>query len=136
MPEATPDCVFVYGTLRLHPPHPETDLLRGRSTFLGSGTVRGRLYDFGAFPGAVPSGGPDDVIIGEVHRISEPVRTFALLDAYEGCGRGDPRPQLFRREIVTARLESGPDVECAIYWYVGGTAGGQWIRSGDYEMLG
>lgn len=129
------ECVFVYGTLRLHPRLDAAGLLRGRSEFVGFATVQGRLYDLGPFPGAVPSDRPEDHVVGEVHRLSDPDTTFTLLDDYEGCGEAEPGPHLFRREVVVATLETGAHIECAVYWYVGATSGKRLIPTGDYSLV-
>jgi gamma-glutamylcyclotransferase (GGCT)/AIG2-like uncharacterized protein YtfP len=128
------DRVFVYGTLRQHPPHEAAELLRGKSMFIGFATIPGTLYDLGPFPGAVPVGDPHDVVVGEVHRMADPDATLTVLDDYEGCGENDPHPHLFRREIAVATLESGVKVECAVYWYTRATHDKRRIPSGDYHQ--
>lgn len=125
-----PECVFVYGTLRLH--RLAHDLLRGRSAFVGFATVPGRLYDLGPFPGALPAENSDEQIHGEVHRLDAPDQAFRLLDEYEGCSGADPIPHAFRRDAVLASLESGDTIECAIYWFTGRPPEERRITSGDY----
>lgn len=85
----------------------------------------GRLYDFGSYPGAVPSDQSDQWIHGEVHRFEDP-QLLASLDEYEGAE--------FERAMVSVQLEDGAGlgiVQCWIYWYVGAPAG-RVIASGDW----
>jgi gamma-glutamylcyclotransferase (GGCT)/AIG2-like uncharacterized protein YtfP len=51
------DHLFVYGTLRSEARHPMHRVLKRYGEFVGVGRVRGKLYDLGKFPGAVPADG-------------------------------------------------------------------------------
>ncbi len=84
--------------------------------------VPGRLYDFGAYPGAVPSDHPDHWVRGEIHRLEDP-SLLASLDEYEG-------PE-YERATVRATLDDGQVTDCWIYWYVGDSRG-RLIESGDW----
>ena len=83
--------LFVYGTLMrgfaLH------WLLDGRAEYAGRGHVEARLFDLGAYPGAVRD--PRGIVSGEVYRIAEPA-LWTALDSAEG-------PQ-YHREEVTVRM--------------------------------
>jgi gamma-glutamylcyclotransferase (GGCT)/AIG2-like uncharacterized protein YtfP len=83
--------------------------------------VQGRLYDFGQYPGAVPSDQLDHWVHGEIHRLEDP-RLLSLLDEYEGAE--------FERAVALVRTDDG-NIDCWIYWYVGG-ATGRLIASGDW----
>ena len=48
----TPQHLFVYGTLRPHLARGEAQALIATLEIVGPATVQGKLYDFGAFPGA------------------------------------------------------------------------------------
>ncbi len=108
----------MYGTLRRGSDNQFARLLSERGKFVGEARVTGRLYDFGAYPGARSAEQPDESILGEVFHLAEPGVVLAALDEYEG-------PE-FERAVVTA----GP-LECWIYWYVG-PAAGRLIASGDW----
>ncbi len=120
---ATPDApalLLVYGTLMrgfaLH------HLLEGRASFVGDGALRGRLYDLGAYPGAVP--GDDGLIHGEVYRVLEPA-LWSVLDSAEGA-------QYHRREASVTIKGSG--VRAAfVYWYAGPLGRAVPIPDGDYR---
>lgn len=92
--------LFTYGTLKRG--------MSGRSLPLthecepvGPATVRGTLYDAGAYPALLLAG--DDVVRGEVWRC--PAELLARLDRYEGTREG-----LFRRAAVKAG-----DIVCWTY---------------------
>ena len=114
------DRLFVYGTLMrgfaLH------GLLAGGAEYLSPGTVKGRLLDLGAYPGAVPD--RESTVAGEVYRILAPV-LFTMLDSAEG-------PQ-YHREETRVRMADGRQVTAFIYWYVGPLARGIPIPGGDYR---
>jgi len=123
--------VFVYGTLRKDArgrvPLP---LTRGW-TFEGYGTVPAELYDFGAYPGAVPSTSVGARVRGEVHRLPDTGETLRLLDHYEGCGPHDRPPHEFEREVIDVTLEDGESVQAWIYWYRP-VPRGRRLATGDY----
>jgi gamma-glutamylcyclotransferase (GGCT)/AIG2-like uncharacterized protein YtfP len=123
--------VFVYGTLRKdargRTPFP---LTRGW-IFEAYGTVPAELYDFGAYPGAVPSSVAGARVRGEVHRLPDADETLRLLDHYEGCGPQDRPPYEFERELVSVELDGGGTVEAWIYWYRPDPRGRR-LASGDY----
>jgi gamma-glutamylcyclotransferase (GGCT)/AIG2-like uncharacterized protein YtfP len=109
------DLLFVYGTL-----------CRGlsRNKFLraagaryeGRGSVRGRLYDLGDFPGALPAQGDSVQVGGEVYRLPNPESALKVLDGVEAFGPASPQTSLFRRELVEVRLENRVTVQVWIYW--------------------
>lgn len=114
------DLLFVYGTLMrgfaLH------HLLEGRTVYRGAGTVRARLVDLGAYPGAARD--PLARVRGEVYRIAEPA-VLAALDSVEG-------PQ-YHREETRVRMADGPEVTAFVYWYTGPLDRGVPIPGGDYR---
>ncbi len=94
------DHLFVYGTLR-HGSHNEfARMLADRALLVGAARVPGRLCDFGPYPGAVPSDGPDQWIHGEIHQF-EDRELLPSLDEYEGAE--------FARERASVQMENGVD---------------------------
>ncbi len=83
--------------------------LRAEADFVGGGTFRGRLYDLGAYPGAILSRSNGDRVRGEIYRLREPARTLGALDAYED--------RSFHRLKATIRRENGDKTRCWIYLY-------------------
>lgn len=90
-------------------------MLAEHARSIGPAQVSGRLYDFGAYPGARPGGGS---VRGEIFYLENPTDILAKLDRYEG-------PE-YERAIIAAN-----GIECWIYWYVGPEPG-RLIPSGDW----
>jgi gamma-glutamylcyclotransferase (GGCT)/AIG2-like uncharacterized protein YtfP len=123
--------VFVYGTLRRDARGQMLSPLCRDWAFAGYGTVPGELYDFGAYPGAVPSESSEALIKGEVYELPDPREMLPLIDRYEGCGDGDPEPHEFTRHLVDVQMNDGSVVRAWIYWYQPRPLGRR-LGSGDY----
>ena len=122
-PSSQTDLLFVYGTLRRE--GRSHRLLRQLGArWRGRGTVAGELFDFGAYPGALPQASPSSRIAGELYEFPSPDRAFERLDSYEGSK--------FLRQVTAVTLEDGSEVQAWIYWLV--RLSGPWrrIASGDY----
>ncbi len=116
--------LFVYGTLRKAFNHPLYHFLSRHAELVGIGTFRGKLYDLGPYPAAVPSEKPSDKVIGEVYELRGTKRLFGLLDEYEG-------PRFWRRK-APIMLWGGRKVISWLYLYRRETTGLKPIVSGDY----
>jgi gamma-glutamylcyclotransferase (GGCT)/AIG2-like uncharacterized protein YtfP len=99
-------------------------LMRSDAEFVGAGSFKGRLYDLGNFPGAVPSDESSDRVRGEIYALSDANRILRALDRYEG--------RAFRRERATVRTDDGRETRSWIYLYDGPISRGRLISSGDY----
>jgi len=122
--------LFVYGTLRPFVDIEMARWLRGAATHLGRGTVCGRLYDLGAYPGMRP-GRARERVVGDVYRVDNP-RVFRVLDRYEaGSSRSNPR---FVRERFIVKLERGGLASAWAYRYRRNIMAAQRIASGDYRL--
>lgn len=109
--------LFVYGTLRSAiQDHPAVKI--------GEGSISGRLYDFGAYPGVVDG---DGVVRGEVYRLDQAEATLAELDKYESVDEG-----LYERVTRSAILADGSKVETQVYLYKRDTSRARLIASGDW----
>ena len=126
------DRLFVYGTLMPGTGHPMAARLAAESRVLGPGSVAGRLYDFGAWPGALPCEAAADRVHGILLRLIDPERSLPWLDAYEGASETDPEPRAFERVIVPVRLRSGRQVDGWIYYYRGRASRARLIPGGWY----
>lgn len=121
--------LFVYGTLmrgfELHP------LLDG-ATWIGRGTVAGRLHDMGGYPALLVGGEREGAVRGEVYRLPEDPRVLARLDVAEGCGRARD-PAAFARRVRPVRMDSGG--ELMAWLYVGPPRAARFPRvaGGDYR---
>ena len=126
------DHLFVYGTLRRSAAHPMHGLLQP-AEFVGHGEFRGRLYDLGAYPGAVASDDPTDIVQGEIYRLADPLATLARLDRYEGCAETTAAAKAeYVRSVTSIRLSAGGCVRAYIYLYQRSCAGLTRITSGDF----
>jgi gamma-glutamylcyclotransferase (GGCT)/AIG2-like uncharacterized protein YtfP len=96
-------------------------LLDNGARCVGTGQVAGRLFDLGAYPGAV--GDALGRIAGEVYEIGGPA-LWTVLDSAEG-------PQ-YHREEVSVRMDDGAERVAFIYWYRGPLRGIP-IPGGDYR---
>src|SRR5262249_22067213 len=123
---------------------------------VGPGTIRALLYDFGAYPGALPSPAPstpsnsvpsnastgpsdaladnasDNTVHGEVHRMLDARSVLEELDGFEGYVAGHPESSLFVRAKTPVALSDGRAVEAWVYFYGQGLSGAKRIESGDY----
>jgi gamma-glutamylcyclotransferase (GGCT)/AIG2-like uncharacterized protein YtfP len=168
------DYLFVYGTLRKCPDrkgqrnsrckrnHRMHHILAQYAAFAGKGTMRGRLFHIGEYPGAVLLTSTHDfvhdterdiihdmvdgivdnagdgvvhgeVVHGEIYALHNHLHyILRVLDEYEGCGPDDPQPTEFRRERVTIFLETGQEVSAWVYLYNRPTSELEVIPSGDY----
>jgi len=121
VPPQASSLLFAYGTLmRGYALH---DVLAGGATFLGIGSVSGRLLDLGRYPGLVDGGGR---VSGEVYRLDDP-ELLALLDREEGYNFDR------RRAIVT--LAGGRRARAWLYRYRGPRARATLIPDGDYRRV-
>lgn len=120
--------LFVYGTLRADAGFDASTLLARRAREIGPGRVRGRLYDLGPYPAAVPSPHPEHRVRGLVYRIEEGLRELLLgeLDRYEGAE--------YRRQVASVVLEGGEVVQAWVYFYARTPPPGREIASGDYVV--
>lgn len=123
--------MVVYGTLRRDVRGGVLSPLCRGWVFKGYGTVPGELYDFGAYPGAIPSASPDARIKGEVYELPDPATMLPPIDRYEGCSDEDPRPHEFERALVDVDMDDGSVARAWIYWYTEQPAGRR-LESGDY----
>jgi gamma-glutamylcyclotransferase (GGCT)/AIG2-like uncharacterized protein YtfP len=127
-------CLFIYGTLMIGSGHAMARRLARESRPVGPGTAPGRLYDLGAYPGAVEAEGAGACIHGQVVRLNHPGRSLSWLDVYEGCGESDTEPHAYRRVLAPVRLATGDRVDAWMYFYRGALGGARLIRSGRYFM--
>jgi len=110
------DRLFVYGTLR--PDRAPAEIVDIVAQFhrLGEGTVHGRLYDLGDYPGIVldPKAGQ---VKGEIFAIPQSPGALARLDAYEEYHPAARRESLFLRRKTTVTLTNGTQSQCWVYVY-------------------
>jgi gamma-glutamylcyclotransferase (GGCT)/AIG2-like uncharacterized protein YtfP len=125
--------LFVYGTLE--PAHAPADIAAAvrRMKPVGSGSVRGRLYDLGEYPGAVVSRTSPSVIKGKVFELPEDQQVLSSIDAYEGFDPDHPHGSLFIRKRWPVTLADGSRKMCWIYTYNRKPGDARLIASGFYN---
>ena len=130
--KSTPDHLFVYGTLRLGSSNPHAAFLHECCTHAGLGTITGRLYRIGYYPGLLLDPGGVHVV-GDVFALPAGEQRAGLLqqlDHYEGVDRNQTEAE-YLREPVMVQADSGP-VLCWVYLYNHSVAGKPEITSGDF----
>ena len=126
--------LFVYGTLRKTLGHEMHGVLARAARLVGEATVRGALYDLGAYPGLVVSGAGEARVTGELYALDpgDVRNALEVLDAYEGCGSGDPEPHEYRREVLSVRIPDGSEIAAWSYVLNRSHAGLTPVPGGDY----
>jgi gamma-glutamylcyclotransferase (GGCT)/AIG2-like uncharacterized protein YtfP len=120
-PDRAPTLLFAYGTLmrgysrhRVH---------SSASTFVGEGSVGGRLLDLRGYPGLVAGAGR---VRGEVYRLDDP-ELLPVLDREEGYN--------FERRRAIVTLANGRRARAWIYRYRGPQNRAVPIPDGDYRRV-
>lgn len=111
------DTLFVYGTLRPeHAPSEISDVVSALQP-AGEGTVRGRLYHFGQYPGAVLDHRAKTRIPGRLFTLPAHPEALSRLDSYEEYRPTDPEGSLFKRVKTTVTLADGTRKRSWMYVY-------------------
>jgi gamma-glutamylcyclotransferase (GGCT)/AIG2-like uncharacterized protein YtfP len=124
--------LFVYGTLQPARAPAEIGAAVRRLKRVGAGSVRGRLYDLGEYPGAVVSRTSPSVIKGQVFELPEDQQVLSSIDTYEGFDPDHPQSSLFVRKRWPVTLADGSRIMCWIYNYNRKPGDAQVISSGTY----
>lgn len=114
MNSTQPKYLFVYGTLRRSHAPPEISGLMRNLKLVGGGSVSGRLFDLGSYPGAIFDKASGTQINGEVYRLPESPEVLRKLDAYEEFDPKRPRQSLFVRQTIRVRVD-GKNLNCWAY---------------------
>lgn len=124
--------LFVYGSLRSGFHADAYQYISKYFKFVGTGKVRGRLYDLGAYPAGIPAT-DDAFIIGELY-VANSKQEFSWaigqLDDYEGVTTEPGEPQLYRRELTDVNIDNN-NTRAWIYWYNADVGNSPVIASGD-----
>ena len=124
--------VFVYGSLRSGFQSTAYEYISRYFNFFGEAKVKGKLFDLGEYPGAVPTQ-DDSFIRGELYIVkneNEFSWAIAQLDDYEGVLVEPNEKPLYRREIADIYVNDAI-VPAWIYWYNGDVSDKPVISSGD-----
>ena len=124
--------VFAYGSLRKGFNSSAYEYISRYFNFFGNATVKGKLFDLGEYPAAIPVE-EDAFIQGELYFVkneNEFSWAIAQLDDYEGVLVEPHEQPMYRREIADTFINDAI-VPAWIYWYNGDVSGKPVIRSGD-----
>ncbi len=124
--------LFVYGSLRSGFHNPAYEYLTKYFHFLGEAVVKGRLYDNGSYPVALPTM-DEHYINGELYELNNPDEfgwAIEQLDDYEGLNVDPGETALYKRELVEA-FTGGIPTDAWIYWYNRGSEDMPAIETGD-----
>lgn len=137
MDDSLPRYLFVYGTLMTSATGSlGRDMrlrLRREARSIGGGTLAGRLYDLGSYPGLVRSEDPTELVHGEVLELMDPAKTLPWLDEYEGVLRGPQAIGEYERVVVEANLATGGRLDASVYVFRRPIVGLPWVRSGRWK---
>jgi gamma-glutamylcyclotransferase (GGCT)/AIG2-like uncharacterized protein YtfP len=126
--------LFVYGTLLPeHAPAEIADAVK-RLQVVGRGRARGRLYDFGDYPGAIVAPSASSSINGLVYQIQGNSNVLRELDTYEGYDERHPERSLFLRKRRLITLDDGRRVLSWIYEYNGDPGKAVYLPRGTYSV--
>ena len=124
--------LFVYGSLRSGFHSPAYEYISRYFNLAGKAKVKGKLFDMGEYPAAIPVE-TNDFIIGELYLIKNKAEfswAIGQLDDYEGVNVEEGELQLYRRELADIFIDD--KIEKAwIYWYNGDVSGRPSVESGD-----
>lgn len=88
--------------------------LRQHSKMLGTGTMRGRIFSLGDYPGAVHEPEATSTVNGDVFELKNNELVFKVLDEYEGIGEQFPEPYEYDRILCPIQL-FGQEIQCWVY---------------------
>lgn len=125
------DPLFVYGTLLPGSAPGEIAHAAARLRPIGEGSVRGRLYDLGHYPGLVLDPHAQSVF-GIVFELPDDSAVLDALDEYEEFFAAMPQASQFLRIRAGVTLSTGIAVECWIYVYNRDIANARLIPSGRW----
>ncbi|GAA4951256.1 gamma-glutamylcyclotransferase [Algibacter agarivorans] len=124
--------LFVYGTLLKDLDNDMSKFLNVHARLVGKGYFYGQLFQVSWFPGAIESTNTSEKVYGSIFNVKDFETLFKVLDDYEGVGENQPKPNLYTRELVTAFLQDGSELETWVYLYNLPTEHLKQIISGDF----
>jgi gamma-glutamylcyclotransferase (GGCT)/AIG2-like uncharacterized protein YtfP len=128
----TDQYLFVYGTLRSDCGAAFSEVMRGQFTLLGKATTQGRLYNLGHYPGLTLSASNEDLVTGELYRLTGSATAMALLDQYEESAMSADSGAEYYRARQSVTLAGGSTFKAWVYIYNWPVAEEDRIASGDY----
>ena len=124
--------IFVYGSLRSGFRNLAYEYLTRYFKYSGEALVKGKFFDAGSHPVALPTE-DEHFILGELysmHSEDEFSWAFEQLDDYEGLNVETGETPLYKRNLVEV-FQNGETEIAWIYWYNKSTEGMPEIETGD-----
>ena len=112
---SSPKYLFVYGTLRRKRTPREMTPVMQKLEWVGKGSVLGRIYDLGNYPGAVFDQRSSQQIQGEIYKLPLDGKVLEKLDAYEEFLPSRPDDSLFIRVVIPVQVKKGRRLNCWAY---------------------
>jgi gamma-glutamylcyclotransferase (GGCT)/AIG2-like uncharacterized protein YtfP len=112
--------------------HPAYAYISNHFSLVGSAKVKGKLYDLGSYPAALPTK-DEYYILGELYRLKEEQEfswAIAQIDDYEGVNPEPGETALYIRKTATVYINDQA-TSAWIYWYNNDVSGKPLIASGD-----
>jgi len=125
--------LFTYGTLQPSRAPAEIAPAVAKLLPVADGFVRGHLYDFGDYPGAILDPSSPQQISGTVFQLPDAPASLLQLDAYEGFIPDAPEQSLFLRVPCSVALATGGALTCWIYVYNGQPEPARIVTSGIHR---
>jgi gamma-glutamylcyclotransferase (GGCT)/AIG2-like uncharacterized protein YtfP len=129
--------LFAYGTLQPGRAPAQISDVAAKLRPVGDGFVRGRLYDLGGYPGAVPDANAASKIFGTVMELPEDPgilrQLWRRLDAYEEYDTRSPETSEYVRELQRVELTAAGALECWFYRYNWKPDESRLIASGEWQ---
>ena len=124
--------IFVYGSLRSGFRNPAYEYLTRYFKYSGEALVKGKFFDAGSHPVALPTN-DEHFILGELYNMNSEEEfswAFTQLDDYEGLNVEVGETPLYKRDLVEV-YQNGETQIAWIYWYNQSVDGMPEIETGD-----
>jgi len=124
--------IFVYGSLRSGFRNPAYEYLTRYFKYSGEALVKGKFFDAGSHPVALPTN-DEHFILGELYYMNSEEEfswAFTQLDDYEGLNVEVGETPLYKRSLVEV-YQNGETQIAWIYWYNQSIDGMPEIETGD-----
>ena len=124
--------IFVYGSLRSGFRNPAYEYLTRYFKYSGEALVKGKFFDAGSHPVALPTN-DEHFILGELYNMNSEEEfswAFTQLDDYEGLNVEVGETPLYKRDLVEV-YQNGETQIAWIYWYNQSIDGMPEIETGD-----
>lgn len=125
--------LFVYGTLLPDRAPGGLAEIIARLRPVSAGSMPGRIFDLGDYPGAVFDRAAQTRVHGQVFELSGNEGQLRKLDEYEEYAPDHPKSSLFVRQERPITLPDGAELPCWVYVYNRDPGKARPVPGGDYS---